>query len=87
MIHQIGIREANQNLSRYIAAVERGDEVIITRRGRPVARLMPVPKKRQLTPEQKAARKRMRTAMAHGYRLGGGPIDRETLHERQPHKP
>ncbi len=87
MIHQIGIREANQHLSRYIAAVERGDEVIITRRGRPVARLTPVPKKRQLTPEQKAARKRMRAAMAHGYRLGGGPIDREALHERQPNKP
>ncbi len=52
MIHRIGIREANRHLSRYIAAVERGEEVIITRRGRPVARLMPVSKKRQLTSEQ-----------------------------------
>ena len=86
MIHQIGMREANQYLSRYIAAVERGDEVIITRRGRPVARLTPVSKKRQLTPEQKAAWKRLRAAMAHGYRLGGGPIDREALHDRRPTK-
>ncbi len=84
MIHRIGIREANQQLSRYIAAVERGEEVIITRRGRPVARLMPVSKKRQLTSEQKAARKRMRAAMAHGDRLGGGRIDRDSLHERRP---
>ena len=84
MIHRIGIREANQHLSRYIAAVERGEEVIITRRGQPVARLMPVTKKRQLTPEQKAARKRMRAAMAHGYRLAGGRIDRDSLHERRP---
>ncbi len=84
MIHLIGIREANQHLSRYIAAVERGEEVIITRRGRPVARLVAVPGKRQLTPEQKAARERMRAAMAHGYRLGGGPIDRDSLHERRP---
>ena len=84
MIHRIGIREANQHLSRYIAAVERGEEVIITRRGQPVARLMPVTKKRQLTPEQKAAWKRMRAAMAHGYRLRGSPIDRDNLHERRP---
>jgi len=58
MIHQIGIREANQHLSRYIAAVERGEEVIITRRGRPVARLLPIAKKRQLSAEQKAALRR-----------------------------
>ncbi len=87
MIHQIGIREANLHLSRYIAAVERGEEVIITRRGRPVARLLPVPKKRQLTPEQKAAWERIRARMARGYRLGGGPLDRDALHERRPRKP
>ena len=83
MIHQIGIREANQHLSRYIAAVERGEEVIITRRGRPVARLVPVSKKRQLTPEQKAARKRMLARMRKGYPLGIGRIDRDSLHERR----
>jgi prevent-host-death family protein len=84
MIHLIGIREANQHLSRYIAAVERGEEVIITRRGQPVARLVPVTKKRQLTPEQKAARKRMLARMRKGYPLGIGRIDRDSLHERRP---
>ncbi|MFQ5954533.1 MAG: type II toxin-antitoxin system Phd/YefM family antitoxin [Kiloniellales bacterium] len=84
MIHQIGIREANLHLSRYIAAVERGEEVIITRRGRPVARLMPVPKKRKLTPEQEAAWARLRARMQKGYDLGIGRIDRESLHERRP---
>ncbi len=84
MIHRIGIREANQHLSRYIAAVERGEEVIITRRGQPVARLMPVTKKRQLTPEQKAARKRMLARMRKGYPLGIGRIDRDSLNERRP---
>lgn len=84
MIHQIGIREANRHLSRYIAAVERGEEVIITRRGQPVARLVPVPRKRQLTPEQKAARARMLARMRKGYSLGIGRIDRDKLHERRP---
>ena len=87
MIHQIGIREANLHLSRDIAAVERGEEVIITRRGRPVARLVPVPKQRQLTPEQEAARARTLARMQKGYRLGGGPLNREALHERRPTKP
>jgi prevent-host-death family protein len=84
MVLRIGIREANQHLSRYIAAVEGGDEVVITRRGRPVARLVPVPTERRLTPEQEAAWKRIQARMNAGYRLGIGRIDREKLHERRP---
>lgn len=42
MPHQaISLREANQNFSRMIAAVERGEVFAITRRGREVARLTP----------------------------------------------
>ena len=84
MIRHIGIREANRHLSRYIAAVERGEEVIITRRGRPVARLVPVTNNRKLAPEQEAARERMLVHMRKGYPLGIGRIDRDSLHERQP---
>jgi prevent-host-death family protein len=39
----ISLREANQNFSRLIAAVERGEAFCITRRGREVARLTPSP--------------------------------------------
>jgi prevent-host-death family protein len=35
MRHRISLRQANQHFSRYVAAVERGDEFVITRRGRP----------------------------------------------------
>ena len=35
----IGRREANRHLAQHIKAVDEGYEVIITRRGRPVARL------------------------------------------------
>jgi prevent-host-death family protein len=36
-----GIREARQNLSALLAEVAKGREVVITDRGRPVARLVP----------------------------------------------
>jgi prevent-host-death family protein len=39
----ISLRDANQNFSRLIAAVERGEAFCITRRGQEVARLTPVP--------------------------------------------
>ena len=37
-----GIREARQNLSALIEEVKKGREIVITDRGRPVARLVPV---------------------------------------------
>ena len=46
----INIREANQHLSRYIDAVQNGDEIIITRRGLPVAKLAAYAKSLELDP-------------------------------------
>ncbi|MDQ3958917.1 MAG: type II toxin-antitoxin system prevent-host-death family antitoxin [Pseudomonadota bacterium] len=57
MKQQISLREANQHLSSYIKAVEHGDEVIITRRGKPVAKLVRVSENQMLTSEQQAALK------------------------------
>jgi prevent-host-death family protein len=39
---EVGIRELRLNLSRYVARVRQGAEVIVTDRGIPVARLGPV---------------------------------------------
>lgn len=39
---EVGIRELKNGLSRYIERVRAGEEVIVTDRGRPVARLSPV---------------------------------------------
>jgi prevent-host-death family protein len=41
----IGIRELRQNASRYLREVESGETIEVTDRGRPVAHLVPVPKK------------------------------------------
>ena len=42
----IGVRELRQNASRYLKLVEAGESVEVTDRGRPVARLVPVPTSR-----------------------------------------
>lgn len=39
---EVGIRELRLNLSRYVARVREGTEVIVTDHGEPVARLGPV---------------------------------------------
>jgi prevent-host-death family protein len=51
----VGIFEAKTNLSRLIEQVEKGQEVTITRHGKPVVKL--VRARAELTPEQIADRK------------------------------
>jgi prevent-host-death family protein len=41
IIGHVSLRDANQHLSRYVTAVEQGQEFVITRRRRPVAKLVP----------------------------------------------
>ena len=82
MEQHINLREANQHLSRYIEAVQQGHEIIITRRGQPVARLVGVTSKKVLSVEQQEARKRSLERMRRGYPLGGQPIRRDELYER-----
>lgn len=79
---QISAREANQHFSQYLHVVEKGEEILITRHGKTVAKLIPAPAKRQLTKEQKAAWKRLRAHAKKGYDLGGLKINREELYDR-----
>jgi prevent-host-death family protein len=83
MSKTIGLREANQTFARCIRAVEAGEEFVITRNGQPVARLVPIPGRRILTPEQEAALARLKKAMEKGWPLNAGPLDRDSLHERR----
>lgn len=41
-MREVGAFEAKTHLSELLAAVERGESILITRRGAPVARLVPV---------------------------------------------
>ena len=82
MEQRISLREANQHLSRYIEAVQKGQEIVITRRGVPVAKLVGVPTARELSPEQEKARARSLARMRRGYALGGLRVKRDELHAR-----
>jgi prevent-host-death family protein len=41
MSEAVGVRELRQNLSRYLDRVKAGEDLVVTERGRPVARLVP----------------------------------------------
>jgi prevent-host-death family protein len=84
MSKTITLSDANRAFSRCIREVEAGEEFVVTRRGRPVARIVPVRKKRVLTREQEAARARTLERMKKGWGLGVEfPLDRDALHERR----
>ena len=46
---QVNVHEAKTQLSRLLARVAQGEEVVIARSGRPIARLVPVEPARQRT--------------------------------------
>ena len=79
----VSIREANQHFSKFVQATEAGHEIIITRRGTPVARLIPYSaSSRKLDKKKAAARQRTLDRMKKGCRLGGIRLTRDELHER-----
>lgn len=44
----VGIRELRAALSRYVARVKAGEEIVVTEHGRPVARLVPMDGERKI---------------------------------------
>ena len=85
MTKTIGLREANQQFARCVREVEAGEEFVITRDGKPVARLVPASGTRVLTPEQQAALARTLARSAQGWPINAGPLtpeERAKLHER-----
>ncbi len=81
MRQMINIREANQHLSKYIRQLQTGDELVITRRGKAVARLTPIIEKKTLNAQQSEALGRLRRLKTKAYHLGGTGIKREELYE------
>jgi prevent-host-death family protein len=80
MEQRVSLREVNQHLTRYVKAAEEGERIVITRRGKPVALLSPLPlQERSLSPEQEAALERLLSQSLH---LGGRAPSRDELHER-----
>lgn len=65
---EIGIFDAKTRLSELISEVEAGASMTLTRRGRPVARLVPVPR----LPERSHALKRLKALGAEVRAITGG---------------
>jgi len=69
----VGMFEAKTHLSALIEEVERGNEITITRRGAPVARLVPADGARRNDPQEAVARLRK---LRRGIKLGRVSIRR-----------
>jgi prevent-host-death family protein len=72
---EIGAFEAKNTLGRLLDRVQNGEEIVITRHGRPVARLVPNVGGIDRT-QARAAADRIRAGAAQ---VKGGPFDWETL--------
>ena len=79
---RVTAREANQRFSEVLSAVETGEQVVITKRGRPVALMSPYPAE-ALAAERQAATDRMIASMNEPVTLHGGfrTFTRYEMHE------
>jgi prevent-host-death family protein len=71
-VKEVGAFEAKNRLGQLLDLVERGEEVVITRHGKPVARLVP-PRAAFNRAEAREAAERIRE-MSKGVTLGGVAI-------------
>ena len=77
----VGLFEAKTHLSEYVARAERGEEVIITRHNKPVAKLVPIG---EVSAEVVERRRRIAAelqAIGREMEKRGGPITREEILE------
>ena len=65
----VGAYEAKTHLSELLEKVEAGEEIIITKHGAPVAKLVPM--KKEASAEQRAAAIRRIQKLGSGLSLGG----------------
>ena len=79
----VSAREANQHFSELLMRVEDGEEILITKRGQPVAVLSPY-RRPKMTPEREAAIKHAIEVMERGLSWGSEfrTFTRDEMHER-----
>ena len=78
MTRSISAREANQRFSDILGRAAQGEATVITRRGQPVAQLVPYAEERK--PSQ--AWSRLLRTLEAGLPLGGRSFDRDPLYDR-----
>ena len=80
-MRQVSLREANQNFSSCVAEVEAGERLVLLRRGKPVAEIVPYTGSKP-DPKHEAARKKLLALMDQKLDLGGKPFTYEERHGR-----
>ena len=79
----VSARRANHDFAKLLSRVERGEEILITKRSKPVALLCPYQPPRP-TPERQAAIEHAIEVMAQGLPWGAAlrAFTRDEMHER-----
>jgi prevent-host-death family protein len=81
-MRKVSLREANQNFASCVAEVESGQSLILLRRGKPVARMVPFEEESPRDPVHDAAVKKLAAFLKKGVDLGGVKVNREELYDR-----
>jgi prevent-host-death family protein len=79
MARKVSAREANQHFSDILGRAAQGEEIVITRRGEPVAQLV---RYSAVSAPQTQAWDRLMTMLEAGFPLDGQPFDRDELYDR-----
>ena len=79
----VSLMTANQEFSKLVREVERGEGFLITRRGRPIAKLVPHSAGKTADPAWAAAHRRMMARLEEGASLGGLRIERAALYDHR----
>lgn len=78
----VGAREANQQFSKLLRRAEAGEEIIITRNGRTVARLVPAAGAKSPAEREIAMLRLVDFLKRHARPLGVAPVNRDELYDR-----
>lgn len=77
----VSARDANQRFSKLLAEAEQGKDVVITKRGRPVARLVAY-RHEKSEKDRKTALAELMKLLDRGIPMGGRRFTRDEMHER-----
>ena len=81
-MRRVSLREANQQFSSCIAEVESGESLVLVRRGKPVARIIPYSEKEARDYKHEAAVRELASFLKKGIDLGGVRVNRDELYSR-----
>ncbi len=78
-VHSIGLFEAKTHLSELVARAEQGEETIITRHNKPVAKIVPLSEAPRFDPVHRRAAIERIEALRESLRLRHGSMTRQEI--------